>query len=472
MNIIVIVSDTLRRDHLRCYGNEWISTPNLDRLAEQSVIFDHAYTASFPTVPNRRDIMTGRYTFTYSKWAPLPADETVLAEELGKAGYMTMMVADNPHILENGYHYDRGFEGFEWIRGQESDRWRTSPADPFYPCEKNKLRHPPGIRFHQRALHWWQYEEDTYVARTMLEAGRWLERNYRQHDKFFLYVDTFDPHEPWDAPEWYVQKYADPNFEGARVNYPIYGPCDYLTEAELQHCQALYAAEVTLVDRWVGHLLDQIEAMNLLENTLILFTTDHGFYHGEHGLIGKTIISSEKMEMVWVPLYEEVARIPFLAYMPGVEPRRESAFVQPVDIMPTLLDLNGVQKVETAHGISLLPLLQGKRMQTRDMVVTSPSIIHKGLGGTRITVTTDEWSFICSPNSLPDRAGIDKSVDGYLHYVGIHEFPSELYLLTDDPRQQRNVIDQYPDVASDLRKQIVDFLESINTSSTYVDPWR
>jgi len=128
MNFILIISDTLRRDHLGCYGNTWISTPHIDRFAEQSIVFDRTYAASFPTVPHRRDVMTGRYTFTYSVWAPLPLDEVVAAEELGKAGYVSMMVADCPHILENGYHFDRGFAGWEWIRGQESDRWRTRPS--------------------------------------------------------------------------------------------------------------------------------------------------------------------------------------------------------------------------------------------------------------------------------------------------------------------------------------------------------
>ena len=122
MNIILIVCDTLRRDHLGCYGNDWISTPHIDRFASRSIIFNRAYAASFPTVPHRHDVMTGRYTFIESEWEPLPRDEVILAQELGKAGYCSMMVIDQPHIVENGYHYDRGFTGWEWIRGQETDR--------------------------------------------------------------------------------------------------------------------------------------------------------------------------------------------------------------------------------------------------------------------------------------------------------------------------------------------------------------
>lgn len=86
MNVILIYSDTLRRDHLGAYGNDWIKTPNLDRLASESVVFDRAYTASFPTVPNRHDVLTGRFTFTYAEWGPLPDDAVSVGEVLKDNG--------------------------------------------------------------------------------------------------------------------------------------------------------------------------------------------------------------------------------------------------------------------------------------------------------------------------------------------------------------------------------------------------
>ena len=89
MNFIVVISDTFRRDHLGCYGNKWISTPNIDEFAKNSLIFDRAYTASFPTVPHRRDLMTGRFSFTYSRWGPLPEDEIILAQTLTDSNYLT-----------------------------------------------------------------------------------------------------------------------------------------------------------------------------------------------------------------------------------------------------------------------------------------------------------------------------------------------------------------------------------------------
>ena len=471
MNLILIVCDTLRRDFLGCYGNDWISTPHIDRFAAQSVVFDRAYAGSFPTVPNRHDLFTGRYTFIDSQWQPLGRDEVVLAAELGKVGVTSMMVIDEPHIVENGYYYDRGFTGWEWIRGQESDRWQTSPAHPPMPCDPAKLRSPQTlVTTHQRNTFGRRSEEDTFVARTMAASCRWLERNWREHDRFFLYVDTFDPHEPWDAPQWYVDRY-DPGYQGNEVTYPIYGPCDYLTPAELQHARALYAAEVTLVDRWVGRLLEKIEDMGLLQSSLVVLTTDHGFLHGEHGLIGKSHITPEWSR--YVPLYEEIAHIPLIIHYPGCTPRREGAIAQPADIMPTFLEIAGAPDTGTMHGRSLWPLLQGQATPGREFAVTAPTILHGAAAGTRITVTTDEWSFICAgkPPAVGDFE--TRAVDGLAKRETAGEaLGSELYHLPSDPRQQHNLIAERPDVAADLRRRLVAFLEELGAAPELVEPWR
>ncbi|MGC9320095.1 MAG: sulfatase, partial [Armatimonadota bacterium] len=370
MNVIVIVTDTMRRDHLGCYGNERVQTPNLDRLAAQSYIFENAYAASFPTVPNRMDIMTGRFTFIEAGWQPLPRDATVLAEVLGAAGYTTMMIADTPHILANGYGYDRGFAGWEWIRGQENDRWRTAPADPPLPASPDKLRNPPTVKQHLRNTWHRSGEEDCFCARTMQAACEWLEENAGRD--FLLYVDTFDPHEPWDAPQQYVDLY-DPGYAGERVTYPVYGKADYMSERELEHMRALYAAEVTLVDAWVGRLVERVEELGLADDTAIIYTTDHGFFHGEHGLTGKSFIwQGGSADM---PLYSEVARLPLLIRLPeGERGRRLQCFAQPPDIMPTILELLGAEAPESVQGTSLVPVMQGGRDHTRTLAVSTPSL--------------------------------------------------------------------------------------------------
>ena len=160
MNIILIVSDSLRADHVGVYQELWrernpnggppvapyfrMHTPHLDRLAAEGVLFERAHAGSYATVPNRYELLTGRFVCTYTRgWEPLPAHEIVLAQALGDAGYTSMFILDTPNLLRDGYHYDRGYTAWHWIRGQEGDRYRTSPVQVELPCAPEKLRMNP-----------------------------------------------------------------------------------------------------------------------------------------------------------------------------------------------------------------------------------------------------------------------------------------------------------------------------------------
>ena len=197
-NVVVIVADTFRRDHLGAYGNPYISTPHIDEFARSSVVFDRHVISSFPTMPARADILTGTFSYTHMGWEPLPRHLTTLPGALSKAGYHTMGVVDTPFFIRNGFGYDRGFDDFVWVRGQ---------GDDTRPHERSDYRQT------------WRSESDRLVACTITEAEQWLERHYKE--QFFLYVDTWDPHEPWDAPEYYTSLYRA-GYEGRQI-YPSYG---------------------------------------------------------------------------------------------------------------------------------------------------------------------------------------------------------------------------------------------------------
>jgi arylsulfatase A-like enzyme len=483
MNIVFINADTFRRDHLGLYGNRWIRTPNLDRFGAESVVFDRAYAASFPTVPNRFDILTGRYTFNYFQWSPLPADALCFPKLLNDAGYVTMMVCDTPHILQHGYNFQRDFTAFEWIRGQENDRWRTHPRDVKYPCDPRKIRSAftaaakpqgrvPTLTQHLRNTADRRTEADCFAARTMQAACDWLEHNHTS-GKFFLYVDTFDPHEPWDPPRHYTEMY-DPGYKGEEVTYPRYDFCDYLTKKELKHVRALYAGECTMVDRWVGRLLAKIDDLGLRESTLVFFTTDHGFLHGEHGIIGKSIIRENSFSAC--PLYEEIARIPLIIRHPRLRGgRRLEAFVQPPDIAPTILDAAGVPiDRDVMQGKSLVPLLAAKKRKIRDFAVTSVSILAGKRTYLPSTITGDRWSLIYSnPVEPAEERTSTSAVDsiGRTQVAGLFR-RIELYDLKTDPGQKRNLARKRPDVVRELHGDYLRFLEEIGTPEELLDARR
>jgi arylsulfatase A-like enzyme len=471
-NVILIISDTLRRDVVSCYGSQWVETPHLERFAQQGVIFENAFHSSFPTVPLRNDILTGRYSFTYKPWSPIDTNAVTLQETLGKAGILTSLVVDTPHPFTPGYNYQRGFAAWQVIRGQEADPFRSAPREVKLPCAPGKLREPEqAVKQYLRNVARRRREEDYFVAQTMATAAQWLEEN-RDGRRFFLYVDTFDPHEPWDPPHYYVERY-DPGYDGEEVIYPRYDFWkDYLSERELQHCRALYAGEATLVDRWLGFLLDRIATLDLLKNTAVIITTDHGFYLGEHGYIGKALLRGGSFQ--YLPLYSEVVRIPLLVYFPGCRGgTRLKALAQSVDLMPTILELMGVPKPPSLESSSLAPVLAGRVEKTRDLAIASPTLYNAGARtagplavegpdpSARSSITDGEWLLISG--ARPDKsagtsytAAVDSRVRQVTNMQG--EIHPELYHLAGDPGCLKNVLSDKPAIAADLHQAYVEFL--------------
>jgi arylsulfatase A-like enzyme len=464
MNIVQIVSDTLRRDYIGCYGNDKVHTENLDRFAGESIVFDKAYVSSFPTIPHRRDLHTGRHTFTYSKWSfngrepNLPWDEVILSESLSQAGYTTMFIADTPHLVRDRHGFDRGFDGWSWIRGQENDRgpW-TNPTK-----ESKELGDILGYHYLMN-IQMRKFESDYFVAQTMQAAEKWLELNYDQHENFFLYIDTFDPHEPWDPPKWYADIY-DPDWEGGPVSGMAYAPkrttiASHLSEEELNHLRALYAGEVTLVDRWVGRVFQKIEDLGLYEDTAVVFTTDHGTYLGEHNAIGKNAV-----------LYEETAHIPLIMKMPdsmGSVHGRCDALVQPPDLMPTFLEIAGAKIPDRVQGKSLLPLIQDEEKQIRDIAVSSGSLLTTFW----ITTTSPDWALIAVKKGA--KKHLEDAVQQGLYRKEMNApDTSELYNLKADPTQSRDAYKENPEVAETLHSKMVRFLESIGTREDLLKGWK
>ncbi len=433
MNIIHIISDTFRRDNLDVYGGKGYC-PALNAFAEKCIVFNKAYITSFPTVPIRGDLVTGEVGICRRGWEPLQRNIPVIANQLTQAGVISMMIADTPHHLNNGFLYNRGFTGWKWIRGQETDVLETHPYHYDTEEVQRYRKHtrpspdnlPPGLRNHLKNSDFRQNEGDTFVAQTMQTACDWLERNY-QHENFYLMVDTFDPHEPWDVPDWYIRRFDPDDYDGPEPIYPTYGP-NRMDERTTQRLNALYRAEACLVDNWIGHLIRKIDYMGLMENTMIIFMADHGFLLGEHGLIAKNLT-----------MYEEVIHIPLLIYHPDAIPRRTDALASIIDIPATVVDVFGAERGKQVEGNSLLQIILGDTEKGSEYAVS-----HGAWGG--------GWS--------PDGGSPHGSItDGTWSLLLEHKgAPNKLFHLPSDPEQNRNRFESDNDEARRLYQAFLDYL--------------
>lgn len=368
MNVVLVIIDSLRKDHVGAYGNDWIKTPNLDALSKESLRFERAYPESLPTICARRAIHTGMRTFPFRDWdppqqdpirlygwQPIPEDQTTLAEMLAKEGFQTVLVTDTQHQFKPSYNFHRGFGVFDFIRGQERDLYKPNWL---YDGDLERCLVGGSHRFKQETI-MRQYfantagrksEEDWFAPRVFTRAAEFLEGASKGGQPFFLVVDAFDPHEPWDPPKKYVDLYDD-GYDGPEPMITAYGETGYLSDRQLERMRALYAGEVTMMDRWLGTFLGKMSDLGLVESTLLLLISDHGHALGEHGIAGK--VSSA--------LYPELMDVPFFIRHPEGKKAGEASahYASTHDVAPTILGAMGIEPPDPMDGQDLGVLLDG-----------------------------------------------------------------------------------------------------------------
>jgi arylsulfatase A-like enzyme len=230
----------------------------------------------------------------------------------------------------------------------------------------------------------------------------------------------------------------DPGYRGQVVDHPRYDDQGFLTPEELRHVRALYAGEVTLVDTWMGRLFETIEHLGLYEDTLVLFLSDHGHYVGDHGRVGK---SGTGPDGPW-PFYQEINHIVMMGRVPGgMQGARSKTLVQPVDVMPTVLDLCGLDVPQGLHGSSFADAFFGRPISERPVIVTSPGLTVDPERPVCSAITDGEWT---------------------LQYRG-PRYPGELHHLPSDPFMQENVFAQKRAQAERLHRHYLDLLREVGT---------
>jgi arylsulfatase A-like enzyme len=433
MNAILVVLDSLRKDHLGVYGSDRVRTPNLDALANASFRFTRAYPESLPTICARRAIHTGMRTFPFKNrvelpgetfqpagWQPIPEVQVTLSETLVAAGYNTVLYSDTQPMFHPSMNFQRGFKVFDWIRGQERDRYRPKSLAPKDLVQKNTVAGNDGAMIDKVQ----QYlantrdrksEKDYFAPRLFARGMEFLERS-GEGQPFFLVLDSFDPHEPWDPPQRYANLYSD-GYEGRDPIVPNYGGSEWIEEAELERMRALYAGEVTMVDRWLGRFLDKMGETGRMDDTVLVVLSDHGVALGEHGYTGKPFNA----------LWPELTDIPFMIRRPeGVGAGRTSDFFASThDVAPAILGLLGILPQQQMDGEYLSILMEGGDLPPRD---------HFSIGYADHVWARD---------------------DRYLMFSRNDRSEPHLYDLQKDPAANRNLADGDPDL---VRRMFDDYV--------------
>jgi arylsulfatase A-like enzyme len=358
-NAVVVLLDSLNRHMLAAYGGREFATPNLDRFAKRAVRFDTHYAGSLPCMPARHDILCGALDFLWKPWGSIEIWEEPVTVPLRRAGVTTKLVSDHPHLFEvGGENYHSDFMAWDYQRGHEGDPWQTRPDPSWIGAPDFGRGHMP----YDDSRGWFRDEADFPGPRTLSAAARWLERDAPHHDRFLLFVDEFDPHEPFDTPEPYASMY-DRDWQGPHLIWPPYTAAGLasgvLDARQARQLRACYGGKLTMIDAWFGRLLDALDRTGAWRDTAVIVCTDHGHYLGEHDAFGKPP----------VPIYEALGHTPLFIAWPGVDPGSRTALTTNVDLHATLLDLFGVSSPHRTHGRSLVPVLEGKASSIRDHVL-------------------------------------------------------------------------------------------------------
>ena len=359
---VVVLLDSLNRHMLGAYGGSEFATPNIDRLARRAVTFDKHFTGSLPCMPARHDILVGAMDFLWRPWGSIELWERPITYHLRRKQIPTMLFTDHPHLFEiGGENYHTDFFAWEYMRGHESDPWKTR-EDPSFIGAPFEPKFGRSKTHYDISRTWYREELDYPGPKTLSGAARWLADHGDAHDSFLLFVDEFDPHEPFDTPAPWCDRY-DQDWVGEKIIWPPYavGAVDsgLMSEREGRQVRSNYGAKLSMIDHWLGKLLDVMDQGGRWDDTLLILCTDHGHYLGEKDIWGKPR----------VPQYETLGHIPLMIAAPGIKGGRCDALTTNVDINATLVDLFDVDVTYLNHGASMLPLLDGSQTSIRNYVV-------------------------------------------------------------------------------------------------------
>lgn len=389
-NIVYILIDTQRADALEPFGEDGslAQTPTFDALAKDSIVFTRAFNQENWTKPSVATILSGLYPVTHDtsgEEETVPDAVEMIAERLEDNGMKTGAFIANGYISRD-FGFNQGWDDYtNFLREGKNGQ------------AKNVYRN----------------------------ATQWVEEN---HDKpFFLYVQTIDPHVPWNIPDEYKELYYDGKYTG-RIG-PTMGGAEQkelsgnpkMTEDDYKWVQTLYKGEVSYQDKQMSRLIDKLDELGVLDDTLVIVSNDHGEELNDHGEMGHRHT-----------LYNELLRAPLLMRYPDRLPpgHQYDDIVEMVDVAPTIVDLMGFEPSEVHEGISLLPLIEGHTLQRP-----------------RYTIAEYEYNSRYGPLDIDeeDRGSHERSVIvGRWKLWRDHRQHKMLFDLKADPKEQKNMLGKAP----------------------------
>ena len=378
-NILFICTDQQRYDAAGCYGNPHIQTPTIDTLASEGVLFEQCYVQSPVCAPSRASFLTGQYVRNHGLWAngvSLPDGQRLFTKSLADNGYDCGLIG-KMHLAaayegRTEPRFDDGFRFFQWSHdpshrspGNQYHRWLEKRFPDLY---REVIEGGP--REGYRAGDFNDMPTEAHLSRwTSEQAITFLESERDPAKPFFLQVNFYDPHHPFVAPREYLDRYdpaslSDPigspgeldgkpeiQREASAESYAGHAPgyTNYSLR-EIKHIVATYYAMVTLIDDETKHILDRLDELGLADDTIVVFTSDHGEMLGDHELLFKGPM-----------MYEGAVRVPLIMRWPGRLPagERRGDLVEWIDLSPTFLGLAGLPPLHANQGRDLIPLARG-----------------------------------------------------------------------------------------------------------------
>ncbi|NLF00480.1 MAG: sulfatase-like hydrolase/transferase [Anaerolineales bacterium] len=466
-NVIFLMTDALRATALGLYGNRDVRTPHLERMADEGCFFEWTYCPNPSCVPSRCAVLTGRYPHTCRSrvnFVLLQPEERTFPEDLRDAGYQVAHSGKNhayPYSGRNSLN-----EVFDWVY-EVSHTGPVAPnPDPEITAYKRFLRRV----FHDDVIHLGEpwYPATTpfrkEICSTYLTVDGALSYLSSAREPFFLHCSIPEPHTPYTAPEPYASMY-DPqaielpdNFHDDLTKKPTYQQItqvvqrmDTEPEAHIREGLAMYYGMINFIDDQVGRLLDYLRTSGLAERTIVIFTTDHGEYVGEHGMISKAN-----------QLYDSLMRVPLIVWGPGHinGGQRVDHLMEQIDLAPTILELCGVPIPHGMQARSFASLLRGEEYQPREVVFA-----ESGMEGEPTNMETalelmekqETLGWGGRPYSWRGRVKMLRTRRWkYCYYL---DGQQELYDMQEDPLEMTNLADrpEHQSMIHDFQRQLLNW---------------